>query len=159
MVADDNEHVRVLVCVVTQPADLERARSEGWYRIPQARAPRGMAANYLAFYQTAAFGDERWAIRWFAPVRAVTLVRRVDLLPEDLAHRRALEQYYRFALAPLELLPTPIPSRRLRRISFIATTLAQLQQARDVVELWDAPECTIHGVLWGAGIGRRSLKR
>ncbi len=156
---DDNDtHMRVLVCVVTKPADLERARSDGWYRIPVAHAPRGMAADYLAFYQTAAFGGERWAIRWFAPVQAVKLARRVDLLPDQPGHRRAMEQYYCYELGPLELLPTAIPSRRLRRISFIATTLGQLHQARDVVELWDAPACMVQGV-WGAGIGRRSLKR
>jgi hypothetical protein len=158
MLAEDDQ-ARVLVCVVTQPADLERARCAGWYRIPQAHAPRGMAANYLAFYQTAAFGEERWAIRWFAPVQAVTLVRRIDLLPEDPGHRRALELYYRYALGPLELLPTVVPSRRLRRIAFIATTLAQLRAARDVVDLWDTPESPQPSMVWGAGIGRRSLKR
>jgi hypothetical protein len=118
-----------------------------------------MAANYLAFYQTAAFGAERWAIRWYAPVQAVTLARRIDLLPEDPGHRRAQELYYRFALGPLELLPTVVPSRRLRRIAFIATTLAQLLHARDVVDLWDTPESPQPSMVWGAGIGRRSLKR
>src|SRR5690349_2810571 len=47
---------RVLVAVVTRPCDLAKAREEGWYRIPLARAPCALAAEYLAFYQTAALG-------------------------------------------------------------------------------------------------------
>ena len=155
---DNSDNARVLVCVMNQPADLERARIEGWYRIPVAHAPHGIAADYLAFYQTAAFGAERWAIRWFALVQAVQLVRRIDILPTEPGHRRALEHYYRFELGPLELLPTAIPSRRLRRVSFIATTLAQLRCARDVVQLWDTPVIVAQGVVWAAGIGRRSLR-
>ena len=42
----------VLVAVVNNQADLRRAASEGWYRIPQRRAPRRVGADYLAFYQT-----------------------------------------------------------------------------------------------------------
>ena len=54
----------VLVVVVNDPADLARARDEGWYRIPLDRAPRRIAADYLAFYQTGAFPpEERWAVQ------------------------------------------------------------------------------------------------
>ena len=45
----------VLVAVVNQPDDLRRAASDGWYRIPQRRAPRRVGADFLAFYQTGAF--------------------------------------------------------------------------------------------------------
>src|SRR5690242_14123539 len=108
---------RVLVVVVTRPRDMAKAREEGWYRIPLARAPRALAAECLAFYQTAAFGDERWAVRYLAAVRAVSLAQRATLLPEEAGHPRAQERYYRFALGPLRALPQPLPSRRLRRIT------------------------------------------
>lgn len=159
MISDVSDTTRVLVCVITRLADLELARTQGWYRIPLAHTPQGLAANYLAFYQTAAFGEQRWAIRWYAPVCAITLARRVELLPEEPGHRRASTQYYRFALGPLEQLPQPIPSRRVRRVTFIATTLAQLYRAQDVAELWHPAEQHMPAEVWGAGIGRRSLRK
>jgi hypothetical protein len=144
---------QVLVVVITQPADLARARDEGWYRIPLRRAPHALAAEYLAFYQTAAFGAERWAVRYLAAVRAVGVATRATLLPAEPAHPRAAERYYRFALGPLHQLPAPLPSRRLRRISFISTTYGQLLRAQDVAELWHPPEQRGGWEqLWGAGV-------
>ena len=49
----------VLVAVLNNVDDLRRAASEGWYRIPQRRAPRRIGADYLAFYQTGAFAERR----------------------------------------------------------------------------------------------------
>jgi hypothetical protein len=148
---------RVLVAVITRPRDLASAREEGWYRVPLRRAPRGLAAEYLAFYQTAAFGEQRWAVRYVAPVRAVSLATRAALLPDEPAHPRAAERYFRFELGPLQALPAPIPSCRLRRITFIPTTYGQLLRARDVAELWRSPEDSTLGwaELWGAGVNQR----
>jgi hypothetical protein len=148
---------QVLVVVVTRPVDLARAREQGWYRIPLARAPRTLAAEWLAFYLTAAFGAERWAVRYIAAVRAVDVATRAALLPQEPAHPRAAARYYRFALGPLRALPAPLPSRRLRRITFIPTSYGQLLRAGDVAELWRAPEAAEGGwdALWGAGVGRR----
>jgi hypothetical protein len=145
---------RVLVAVITRPLDLRNVREQGWYRIPLKRAPRALAAEYLAFYQTAAFGAERWAVRFLAPVQRVSVATRAELLPEESRHPRAAERYYRFALGPLMALPAPIPSRRLRRLSFIPTTYGQLLRARDVVELWHPLEDRQVGwdVVWGAGV-------
>ena len=154
---------RVLVAVVTRPVDLQHAREHGWYRIPLNRAPRALAADYLAFYQTAAFGGERWAVRFMAQVQRVSVATRAELLPAEDRHPRAAERYYRFALGSLQPLPAPIPSRRLRRISFIPTTYGQLLRARDVVELWRPLEDSQAGweAVWGAGVngGRRSTLR
>ena len=49
------DNVPVLVVVLNDAADLAYARDLGWYRIPLAHAPRRVAADYLAFYQTGAF--------------------------------------------------------------------------------------------------------
>jgi hypothetical protein len=148
---------RVLVAIVNRPRDLAAARDEGWYRIPLARAPRAMHAEYLAFYLTAAFGAERWAVRYLAEVRAVGIAVRAALLPDEAGHPRARERYYRFALGPLLALPAPLPSRRLRRLAFIPTSAGQLLRARDVAELWHPIEDAERGwdELWGAGINRR----
>ena len=119
---ENDQSARVLVAIVTRPRDLTAARDEGWYRIPLSRAPQALHAEYLAFYQTAVFGAERWAVRYLAEVRAVSIVTRAALLPAEAGHPRAHARYYRFALGPLLTLPAPLPSRRLRRISFIPTT-------------------------------------
>jgi hypothetical protein len=49
----------VLAAVVRQPRDLGIARVLGWYRIPVGTAPKTLRVDWLAFYQTAAFGEER----------------------------------------------------------------------------------------------------
>jgi very-short-patch-repair endonuclease len=128
---------RVLVAVMNAPRDLEIARHEGWYRIPLKRAPRRVGADYLAFYQTKAFGDERWAVNYYAPTRRYRLFTRAELLPEETDHARATEQYYKVEIGPLQRLPRPIPSRRLRRITFISTTLERLLKAEEINDLWD----------------------
>ncbi|MEJ2207909.1 MAG: hypothetical protein P8129_02600 [Anaerolineae bacterium] len=61
-----NPEDRVLVAVMTRPRDLEIARDEGWYRVPERHAPRGVFFEYVAFYLTAAFGEERWSIPYYA---------------------------------------------------------------------------------------------
>ena len=154
---DIDPNARILVAVVTRQRDLAAARDEGWYRIPLARAPRALHAEYLAFYQTAVFGAERWAVRYLAEVRAVSIVTRATLLPEEAGHPRARARYYRFAIGPLLALPAPLLSRRLRRIAFIPTTAGQLLRARDLTELWHPDEDAAAGLeeLWGAGVNRR----
>lgn len=149
----------VLIGVMARQVDMMRIRSEGWYRIPLAHAPRELAAEWLALYQTGAFGVEGRSIRWIAPITGVTIVTRRELLPDEQDHPRAADRYYRLALGALQPLPIPVPSRRLRRITFIPTTLGQLLRARDVIELWNPQEdATAAGEgVWGAGVNRRRL--
>jgi hypothetical protein len=49
----------VLAAFVRQPRDLDIARVLVWHRIPMGTAPRTLRVDWLAFYQTAAFGEER----------------------------------------------------------------------------------------------------
>ncbi|MCS7222380.1 MAG: UV DNA damage repair endonuclease UvsE [Anaerolineae bacterium] len=132
----DEGEARVLVVVMNNLRDFALAREAGWYRIPLARAPRLVAADYLAFYQTRVFGDEAWAIHYYAPVRRYRIMTRVELLPEEPNHPRAYERYYKIELGPLRRLERPIPSRRLRRITFIPTTLSRLLRAQEINDLW-----------------------
>jgi very-short-patch-repair endonuclease len=137
MVMEGIEDYPTLVAVVNNPRDMEIARTEGWYRIPVKHAPQRLGADYLAFYQTGAFGeDERWRVNFYAPVRRVRCLRRRDLLPDEPDHPRADDEYYKFELGPLARLPYPIPSRRLRRITFIPTTLKRLLSAQEINDLW-----------------------
>ena len=155
---DIDDSARVLVAVVTRVRDLELARAEGWYRVPLARLPTHFAADFLAFYQTATFGAERWAVRYYAPVLRYRIMPRRELLPTEPDHPRADEQYYRVEIGPLEALPLPIPAERLRRVSFISATFGQLRRARDVCELFHPDEdAAPPDDLWGAGMAGRSL--
>jgi very-short-patch-repair endonuclease len=127
---------RVLVAVMNNQRDFDIARHEGWYRIPYERAPARVGADYLAFYQTKAFDREQWAVNYYAPIRRYRLVARRDLFPKESDHPRAEAPYYKIEIAPLQHLPRPIPSRRLRRITFIPTTLDRLLQAEEINDLW-----------------------
>jgi len=125
----------VLVAIVRHPRDLEIARVLGWYRIPLAFAPKTLHVDWLAFYQTAAFGAERWSVRWAAPVRGYELTTRAALLRTDPAHPRAEEPYFKVQLGTLEPLLHPIASRRWHRFTFLYTTGARLIQAHELREL------------------------
>lgn len=156
---EPDDEARVLVAVLTRPRDLEALREQHWYRIPVARAPRELAADYLAFYLTGAFASERWAVRYYAPILRYRLATRRELLPDESDHPRADERYYRFELGALKPLVPPLPARRFRRVTFILTSWSQLRRATDLIELWHPPE---HDQLpddsiWAAGIAGKSL--
>jgi hypothetical protein len=144
----------VLVCVVTRVADFDRIRA-GWYRVPLDRARVPLTASYLAFYQTAAFAAERWSVRYLAAVRTVGLAYRYELIPDEPHHPRATARYYRFAIGPLLQLPVAVPSRRLRRVTFIPTTFGQLLTAHDIVDLWQPSPAMPEIPVWGAGVNAR----
>jgi hypothetical protein len=125
----------VLVAIARHPRDLEIARVLGWYRIPLAFSPKTLHVDWLAFYQTAAFGAERWSVRWVAPVRGYELTTRAALLSTDPDHPRANEPYVKLQLGSLELLPHPIAARRWHRFTFLYTTGERMLTARDLREL------------------------
>ena len=127
---------RVLVAVMNRPKDFEVARDEGWYRIPQARAPRGMFFEYVAFYFTGAFGEEKWAVHYYARSLGHELVTRQTLLPDEPDHARAGDLYYKLQLGPLQRREPPIVSQRWRRIAFIHTTWDRFEAAQEINDLF-----------------------
>jgi hypothetical protein len=128
---------RVLVAIMNRRRDLKVAQEEGWYRVPRKYAPSSMTeAAVLAFYFTRAFGDEKWAIYWYAPVRGHELLHRHDLLPDEPGHPRASEEYYKMQLGPLMRLERPILSLRWRRITFIETTWDRFTAAEEINDLY-----------------------
>jgi hypothetical protein len=125
----------ILVAVLNNPRDLEIARVLGWYRIPLRSAPKVVAVDYLAFYQTGAFGEEKWCIQYVAPVRGHELTTRAELLKDEPDHPNARQEYYKIQLGPLERLPRPIPAGKWRRITFLYTTGDYLLAAATVNDL------------------------
>lgn len=128
----------VLVAVVNNIADLQRAASEGWYRIPQRSAPRRIGADFLAFYQTGAFQAQAEAqtVTYYAPTRRYQLVTRRELMPSEADHPRADDYYFRIEIGPLQRLDRSIPAGSFRRVTFIHTTFEQLLTAEKVSDLF-----------------------
>jgi hypothetical protein len=126
---------RILVAYLPHPRDLELLQTGGWYRLPQKVVPKGLHAEYIAFYLGSKFGDQKWAIHFYAPKLGHELVRRLDLLPDEPEHPRAQEVYYKIQVGALLYLPEPIVSLRWRRFLFLHTTGDRLQTAREIRDL------------------------
>jgi hypothetical protein len=132
---------RVLVGVMPDPRDLELARAQRWYRVPEASAPRGIHAEYVAFYFTRRFPEElRWAVHFYARRTGHELVRRIDLFPEEPGHPRANDRYYKIQLGELRHRNPPIVSAHWRRITFIQTTWDRFIAAREVNDLYSTDD-------------------
>ncbi len=126
---------RVLVAYLPTTNDFKILFQEGWYRIPQQYAPKGIHAEYYAFYFGRDFGDRKWAIHYYAEQRGYELVRRSDLFPDQPNHPRAGDLYYKISLGPLQMLDHPIVSLRWRRITFMHTTWDRFVEAREINDL------------------------
>jgi very-short-patch-repair endonuclease len=131
----------VLVAVMTSPRDMDIARQQGWYRIPVKHAPpAAVGAPYLAFYQTKAFGPERWSVNYYAPAAGWETVTRLELFPQEPTHPHAAQKYYKVSLQPLVALPQPVTSKKLRRLAFIVTRWALLERAGEINDLFHGNE-------------------
>lgn len=126
----------VLVAIVPNPKDIELARLLGWYRIPLKSAPKVIAVDYLAFYQTAAFEEQnRWQIQYISPVKGHELTTRSQLFRDEPEHPRANEEYFKIQIGDLVPLANPILADRWRRITFFYTTGYLLKKASSVRDL------------------------
>jgi hypothetical protein len=133
--ADD----RVLVAILNNRRDWELVQTQGWYRLPVRHAPPGTPDfDWLAFYFTRAFGDDGWAIHYYAPIGGHELVTRRDLFPEQPDHPRAGQWYFLLQLGSLQHKLPPILSRRWRRLTFIVTSGDRFMHAVDITDLLDA---------------------
>jgi hypothetical protein len=120
---------------MNDPRDLEIARVLGWYRIPLRSAPKVVAVDYLAFYQTSQFGADKWRIQYVAPVRGHELTTRAELLHDEADHPHAQQEYFKIQLGPLEPLKQPVLAEKWRRITFLYTLGEYLLNARTVSDL------------------------
>jgi hypothetical protein len=137
----------ILVGILPAQRDLEIARLLGWYRIPLKSSPKVVDVDYLAFYQTAAFGEaDRWQVKYAAQVRGHELVTRLDLFRDEPDHPRAREEYYKIQVGPLLPLPAQIMADRWRRLTFLYTTGDYLNRAQTLNDL--VVESEERDVLW-----------
>lgn len=127
---------RVLVAYMPHPTDFRIAQREGWYRIPQKHAPKGLHAEYIAFYFGQRFGDMKWAIHYYASREGHELTTRALLFPDQADHPRANDFYYKVQLGDLHKLDRPIISLRWRRVTFVHTTWDRFQDATELNDLF-----------------------
>jgi hypothetical protein len=128
---------RVLVAVINNPRDWELVQAERWYRLPVKHAPPGTPdLDWLAFYFTRAFEEDRWAIHYYAAVEGHELVARRDVIPAEPNHPRACQWYYKVQLGPLQHKIPPIVSPRWHRVTFIVTTGDRFMHAGEIEDLF-----------------------
>lgn len=133
MYADD----RVLVGVLRRRKDFEIARRQHWYRIPQSQMPRGIHAEYIAFFLSGRLvRQRRGRIAYFARITGLELVRRRDLLPDE--ERNADALYYKVQFRQLIPKDPPIRnvSKRARAVSFVHTTWDRFVSADTIPDLY-----------------------
>ncbi len=132
----------VLVSVVPRVSDFEIVTKKHWYRIPCSVVSQWATPAYLAFYHGQGFGVEAGQVRYFAPIRYVDIVKRVDLFPDEPKHPRARADYYRVHIDNLQQRPSPIRSKRKRQVVLIPTTFERFMLAGDINELAVGDEAT-----------------
>lgn len=140
----------VLVAILNNRLDFNLAKDHRWYRIPTSSVQKWLKdcwpPQWLAFYQTKVFGDEAFAVHYYARVKGIRVVHRWELFPDEPHDEKGMRRYYQVALGPMKQLPRPIRSRRWRRIVFIPTTLQKFVNADEINDLYhDSP---LEDLLW-----------
>lgn len=137
----------MLVAIVNNKRDLDIASTKHWYRIPLKSAPKSLEEmSYIAFYQTKAFGRQKWSINYWAEIKSLRVVKRLELFPNEEDHPRANDKYCKIEIDELKRLPNPIISKRGRRIVFIITTLEKFKSAKEINDLFH--ESPLEDKLW-----------
>jgi very-short-patch-repair endonuclease len=134
----------VLIAILNNHLDFNLAYEQHWYRIPISGVEKLLKncwpPQWLAFYQTKAFGQEAHAINYYAQVLHIREAHRQQLFPGEPYNPKSNRRYYQLFLTPLQRLPKPIFSRRLRRIVFIPTTTEKFFNAVEINDLYaDSP--------------------
>ena len=88
----------VLVAIMNNLLDMAIARDQHWYRIPvhsvESLLKECWPPERLAFYQTKVFGDQAFAVNYYAQVLDYPQVFRWQLFPNDPKDEKGLQRYY-----------------------------------------------------------------
>ena len=128
-----------LVGIVPRKNLWDVIQEKRWYHIPVESAPNNARfAEYLGFYFPKVFGEEmQYKVNFYAKVKKVETVKRIELFPEEKEHKRADKDYFQFHLEKIKILSNPIPSIRWRRIVHIPTSCEKLFAAKEINDLYD----------------------
>jgi hypothetical protein len=128
---------RVLIAIVNNQEDWRRVQEEHWYRLPVKHAPPGSPNfDWIAFYFSKIFGENKYAVHYYAQILGHELLTRRDLIPTEPDHKRAGNWYYKLELGPLQYKLPPIISESWQRISFIITTGDRFEAAEEIKDLY-----------------------
>ena len=140
----------VLIAILNKPLDFAIVRERNWYRIPVNSVEKWLKDRWppmwLAFYQTKIFGEEAYAINYFAKVLEIREVFRWQLFPDEPKDGKGKQCYYQIFIQPVQRLPQPIFSGRRRRIVFIPTTWEKFISAVEINDLYN--ESSLEDHLW-----------
>jgi len=140
----------LLAAIINNLPDFAIARDKHWYHIPVSSVEKWLSnrwpPQWLAFYQTKVFDQEAYSINYYAEIINVKRVYRWQLFPDRPSDNKSNRRYYQLFLQPLQRLPKPILSRRLRRIVFIPTTWEKFVKAVEINDLYD--ESPLEDFLW-----------
>jgi len=136
-----------IVCWLKQKNDLSILLNEGWYRIPvKTKLENLFKVKYLAFYQSYAFGKNSCITKHYGTIDKIKVVKRNELFPKEKPNQKSNDEYYKIKMKDMNILDTPIPSKRARRIIFINTTLEKLLSATEVNDLFN--ESPLEDIVW-----------
>jgi very-short-patch-repair endonuclease len=140
----------VLVTILNDRDDFVAARDQHWYRIPEKSQEKWLdkrwPPKWVAFYQTNEFGPEAHAVHWYAGVRGISNVSRREIFPNEPPNAKSNKRYSRLDLEPLQRVPSPIVSRKARKIVFIPTTWEKFAKATEINDLFD--DSPLENRLW-----------
>ncbi|MFP4323102.1 MAG: hypothetical protein ACLFTK_11670 [Anaerolineales bacterium] len=139
---------RVLVGVIKRKKDFQMAQEQGWYRIPQGNASKGIHAEYIAFFFSRAFGEHNGAIHYYARRTGLELATRRDLLPDEPYHKHAEAIYHKLTFRELKAKVPPIRNEPQRRFSFIYTTWDRFIQAETINDLYSEADHFVDRVFY-----------
>jgi very-short-patch-repair endonuclease len=131
----------ILIALLPSQTDLGIAARKHWYRIPTAskNVPlmvQNGEVKQIAFYQPKIFHDDAFAVRWYANVKKISVVKRKKLFPNEPENPKSGNMYYKIEIDKLLRLPRAIPSLRHRRILFITSTRSRFDKAQEINDLF-----------------------
>ncbi len=131
----------LLVAILNNKRDFDILCEKLWYRIPIDSAEKWLRnrwpPKWIAFYQTKAFQEEAYSIRYYSEVIDIKKVNRRTLFPKEPPNAKQEKTYYQLLVNPLQALKNPIYSRRWRRITFIHSTWEKFLNASEINDLYD----------------------
>ncbi len=129
----------LLVGIVPRKNLWPKIQKEKWYHVPVEKAPaKTELVEYLGFYFPDVFDKEmRYQVKYYAKVKKVTVVKRLELFPEESEDESANKDYFKFHLEEIKQLPQSIPNLGRREIIHILTSYEKLFSAKEINDLYD----------------------
>jgi Protein of unknown function (DUF559) len=138
MAKNPNTDNNTLVSLLKSPKDWQTVLNHGIYRIRGSlRYPPTIlsqkSVEYIGFYLPAAFKEHKFSIRYYAPVKKISMASRRFCVPDEPINAKSNDQYYKIDLDEPRLLAEPIISLRGRsHMVLIPTDEQRLLAAKEL---------------------------